>query len=208
MTDSFFSRVRALLLTPAAALGRYQEEGLTTAFVYYIKLTFVAIALMIAGFFIICSVMHLGMAMFVVFMFSCGFTFVGGLISVFFNSFFLHIGVYLLGGRGGYDRTTMAVMYSSTPGLFGFVPVMVMFLSVPAYVDMDYTGASLPGLITFGFLAIILGIWQLVIMVKGISIYHRFSTVRAIFSLVVPIVLSFVIFAVIFSLLWLLGSGV
>ncbi|HDN90900.1 MAG TPA: hypothetical protein ENG56_00895, partial [Candidatus Aenigmarchaeota archaeon] len=49
--------------------------------------------------------------------------FVGGLIAVIVGSLWLHIWVYLVGGRKGLTQTMKAVMYSCTPTfVIGWIP--------------------------------------------------------------------------------------
>jgi hypothetical protein len=212
MTDSFFGRVRSLLLAPSTALARYQEEGLSNGFIYYMKLSFITMALLIAVYFAFGFALHPTGVFFVLIVISFGFAYFIGLISIFFESFFWHIGVYLLGGRGGYERTAMAVMYSNTPGIFGIVPFAILFMSSSAFLTMDYTGTglppgtSIPGLVVAGILFVVLFIWMMVIRVRGFAIYHGFSNARAVLALVVPVVLLLLFYVVLFGS-FLLGLG-
>jgi len=84
-------------------------------------------------------------------------TFIVSVISTILGGLFLHIAVYLAGGRKGTAETLKAMMYGSTPGLLlGWIPI-------------------------FG---VLFGIWAFVLEVLGIRELHEISTGRAILSVV------------------------
>ncbi|MDD5474164.1 MAG: YIP1 family protein [Candidatus Methanoperedens sp.] len=93
-----------------------------------------------------------------------------GVMGIFLLGCILHIFVYLMGGRRGNKQTIKAVMYAATPGLlFGWSP----------------------------FIYSIAALWSLVLVILGIRELHEITTARAIMTLVIPIIILFVIAAVV-----------
>jgi hypothetical protein len=90
-----------------------------------------------------------------------------GIIGVFIVGAWLHLFVYLLGGRQGYGQTVKALMYGSTPlMLIGWIPIIGPVIG---------------------------GIWSLVLDVLGIRELHQVSTARA----VAAVALAFLVLAAI-----------
>lgn len=128
-------------------------------------------------------------------------SFAGGIIGVFLMGLWFHLWVYVMGGRKGVMQTIVANMYSSTPGLlFGWVFPVFMFLPLIA-------GAANPAFILISMLvlvvyAIALAVWGLILLVKGIRIFHEISTGNAIIAVLIAmlipalIVVAIVIFIV------------
>jgi hypothetical protein len=87
-------------------------------------------------------------------------------VLVFIGAAWLHLFVYLLGGRRGYLQTLKAATFGSTPGmLFGWVPII-------------------------GFLA---GIWSFVLGIFGLRELHDMTTVKAALAVILSILLVIVI---------------
>lgn len=84
------------------------------------------------------------------------FTLIMTLVSVFVGSAILHIGVYILGGRG-LLKTAAANIYSSTPSyLLGWIP----------------------------FVSIVAVVWSFVLLIVGIAKQHKMSYLRALGALI------------------------
>ena len=110
-------------------------------------------------------------------------SFVFSVILIFIWGAFLHIFVYLVGGRKGIKETVKASMYGSAPGLLsGWIPVF--------------------GIIGF--------IWSSVLMVIGIRQFQEVTTGRAIVAVLVPIfiflILIIAVLAVIAQFVMRMGS--
>jgi hypothetical protein len=87
----------------------------------------------------------------------------------------IHLWVYLLGGRGGILQTVTAIVYGSTPCLIlGWIPL----------------------------LGGIFALWSLVLSVLGIRELHELSTARAILALALPVMIPLII--VLLALAWLI----
>jgi len=92
--------------------------------------------------------------------------FVGGLIAVIVGSLWLHIWVYLVGGRKGLTQTMKAVMYSCTPTfVIGWIP----------------------------FINIVGGIWAIIVEIIGIRQLHELSTGKAILAWLISILIPAII---------------
>jgi hypothetical protein len=91
---------------------------------------------------------------------------VGGIIGVFISGLWLHIWVYLVGGRNGLEQTIKAVMYGETPSLIlGWMPIINL----------------------------IAGIWALIVGIIGVRQLHGISTGKAVLAVILAIVIPAVI---------------
>ena len=87
-------------------------------------------------------------------------------VLVFIGAAWLHLFVYLLGGRKGYIRTLKAVTFGSTLSmLFGWIP----------------------------FVGILAGIWSLVLEVLGIWELQEMTTARAALAVILAILVILLI---------------
>ena len=88
------------------------------------------------------------------------------LLALFIGAAWLHLWVYILGGRKGYLETLKAIAYGDTPSLLlGWIPVI----------------------------GIIGGIWSLILLILGIRELHEISTGRAALALILAIVVLMII---------------
>ena len=101
--------------------------------------------------------------------------FFAGLAGAIIVALFMHIWVYLAGGREGITETWKAVIYASTPSLlFGWIPVV-------------------------GF---VMALWSLVLMVIGIRELQNMTTARAFLAVIIGyLVLAFFGVAIVGSML-------
>ncbi len=91
-------------------------------------------------------------------------------ILVFIGAAWLHLFVYLLGGRKGYVQTLKAVTFGSTPSLlFGWIP----------------------------FIGLLAGIWTLVLEILGVRELQEITTARAVPAVILAILVIFLIVIVI-----------
>jgi hypothetical protein len=87
----------------------------------------------------------------------------------------LHLWVYVVGGRKEVWQTEKAVLYGTTPFLLiGWIPVIGLVLG---------------------------GLWSIILQILGIRELHEISTTKAILALVIPFVIIFIIFVLILA--WL-----
>jgi hypothetical protein len=104
---------------------------------------------------------------------------VGGLILAPLFSAWLHLWVYMLGGRKGFVQSLKAVMYGATPGLLlGWIP----------------------------FIGIIFHLWSMVLAIFGIHELHEIEADRAAFAVIVAVIIPLVILALVAA--WLLVASV
>lgn len=94
---------------------------------------------------------------------------IGGLIGVFLLGAFIHIFVYLLGGRNGIGNTISVYQYATV-----ISPITALLAFVPLIGQL----ASL-----------LVGIYGLFIQVKGLEEFQDLSTGRALIAALIPVVL-------------------
>ena len=91
---------------------------------------------------------------------------IAALVFLFIGAAWLHLWVYLLGGRKGYRETLKALAFGDTPALLlGWIPLV-------------------------GFLA---GIWSLVLSILGIRELHGISTARALGAVIIAVAIPLLI---------------
>ncbi len=89
----------------------------------------------------------------------------------------LHLWVYVIGGRKGLLQTEKAVLYGTTPFLLiGWIPVIGPVLG---------------------------GLWSIVLQILGIRELHELSTTKAILALVIPFVIIFIVLILILAWLFI-----
>jgi hypothetical protein len=98
-------------------------------------------------------------------------------IFLFTFAIWLHIRVYIAGGRKGYMETVKSLAYGSTPGMItGWIPIIGPFIG---------------------------GIWTLVLEVLSVREIHQISTERAaiavILAVIIPIIIMLLFLAAILS---------
>nr|QNO53711.1 hypothetical protein ONPGGGGH_00009 [Methanosarcinales archaeon ANME-1 ERB6] len=97
---------------------------------------------------------------------------VGGIIGVFIDGLWLHLWVYLVGGRNGVGQTIKAVMYGATPSfLLGWIPIV----------------------------GIIAGIWALIVGIIGVRQLHELSTGKAVLAVIIAIAIPLIIYVAIIA---------
>ena len=129
------------------------------------------------------------------------------LSNVFYTNFFLllsillifvlagiyHLFAKILGAKGGYNSTFKALVYAGTPS----VPVMV--IALPSLL-IDATGFLIMGLSLLAFL------WVTFLFVKGLSVFHGISKIRALLVWVIPVILLLVVTVLLAGLAWVFLS--
>lgn len=96
---------------------------------------------------------------------------VGGIIGIFIGGLWLHIWVYLVGGRNGFVQTIKAVIYGDTPSLLlGWIPII----------------------------NIVTGIWSLIVGIIGVRQLHGLSTGKAALAVILAILIPAVIVVILF----------
>ncbi|RZN39393.1 MAG: hypothetical protein EFT35_03835 [Methanophagales archaeon ANME-1-THS] len=179
MVLSIVERIKGFLFNPSATFDASKEDRLGDAFTYFVVILAiyaVLIAIIAAGAFSVIGGMYgmmgvpvmpwgaamgplVGVLFFV-------YALVGGIIGVFILGLWLHLWVYLFGGRNGVVQTIKAVIYGETPGLvLGWIPVI----------------------------NIIAGIWALIVWIIGVRQLQELSTGKAviavIFALIIPTII-------------------
>jgi len=110
------------------------------------------------------------------------FSIVIGVLGLFIGGAWLHLWIYILGGRKGYTNTVKAIAYGATPALlFGWIPCI-------------------------GFIG---SIWGLVLNVIGISQLQEISTGRSAAAFILAVVSVIITIIIVYTRTsWLMMTGV
>lgn len=186
---SFWEKLKGVFLSPTEMFNSVKDEGVGGSLIYFVKcLPVYAILGIIASlippewfgalvppewagffgvFFLTSALLGLWAIHPVVFI---AYNLVPMIICILVGSLWMHILVYLSGGRRGVGQTTKAIAYGSTPLLLlGWIPFL--------------------GRIVFG-------IWTLVVQVIGIRQLHEISTGRAVLAYIIGIISPAIVIAV------------
>ena len=186
MLEGFTDKVKGYIVKPAGTFRTAKPEPLAPAFVYYLVL--LVINAVLSGIVVFAGLRTLtplqqvpGIGLMAAPVVSIAII-VLGILGVFIGGAWVHLWVWLLGGRKGYEQTVKAIMYGNTPYLLlGWIPLV----------------------------GIIFGIWSLVLEILGIRELQEISTGRAVAAVLLAIiVLAAVIGAIVVSYLYIPASGV
>lgn len=180
MAMGFIEKVKGFLASPVETFQKSRPDTLGGAFEYFIILLVIysilsAVVWSLIGFSILAAfapmygtiMPALGMWLPVIIFISA---IVWGIILVFIGGAWLHLWVYILGGRKGYIQTVKSLMYGSTPLLLiGWIPIV----------------------------SIIGEIWTFILEILGIRELHEISTGRAIgaviIAIIIPVIIAFIV---------------
>lgn len=185
MVLSIVERIKGFLFSPSDTFDASREDSLGDAFKYFVVILAIYAVLsaiiaavafsMIAGMFGMFGVpqMPFGAAagpLAAVGVFIAAL--IGGIIGIFIGGVWLHIWVYLVGGRNGIGETIKAVIYGMTPSLLlGWIPIV-------------------------GFIA---GIWALIVEIIGVRQLHDLTTGKAVLAVIIAIVIPAIIIGILFA---------
>jgi hypothetical protein len=178
MALNFVEKLKGLLMNPVETLQQLREEGLGDALTYFIIILVVyAVLSTIVSMAILSGVSALTGAAFpelgtwmplIIF----GTAIIGGFIGIFVGGAWLHIWVYVFGGRNGYLQTIKSLMYGSTPVmLLGWIPVV----------------------------SVIGAIWAFILQILGIRELHGITTGQAVVAVLIAIIIPIIILAILLS---------
>jgi len=164
-------KIKGFLFSPSETFDASKEDTLGDAFKYYLILLPIP-ALLLAVIFTLLPLptwfprMPAPLAV----VFFAVVIYVGNVIVVIINSLWLHIWVYLMGGRKGLTQTFKALMYGATPFLMlGWIPFIGSFAKI----------------------------WALIVKIIGIRQLHEISTGKAVAAVVLAIIIPLVVLFVI-----------
>lgn len=182
MIDTIVTRAKGFLLDPVETFRQFKSDEPKTVFTYFcVLLLFHALILaaLIGIFGIAVMPVHTGFLpgpAFPVMVFFL--MLVGGCIATLVFSAWLHLWVYILGGRQGILQTVHAVIYGSTPRLLlGWIPLL-------------------------GFLFML---WSLVLVILGIRELQKLDTLKAILAVAIAVMIPVIL--VILAAAWFLTSS-
>lgn len=180
MLNDFVEKVQGFLIKPVETFKKSREDTLGNALTYYIMLVVINAILstlvLLAGI----STMTLnesfpGMQGAHPAILFVGII-VGGIVAVFIGGAWLHIFVWLLGGRKDYFQTVKALMYGSTPGLLiSWIPII-------------------------GFIG---ALWTLILEILGIQELQEMSTGKAVAAVILAVVIFMIIIILLAALFFM-----
>lgn len=178
MLGNFVQKVKGFILDPVESFRSSRDDTFGEAFAYYIVLVVIFSVLGgIVGGAIYASVLFPLLGTYTAIAGTIGIIkiiiaiMIVGIVFSLIAPIWIHIWVYLLGGRKGIVQTYKAFFYAKTPdNLLGWIP----------------------------FVNVIAAIWTLILSILGIRELHEITTLRAalavLLAIMIPIILSLVFF--------------
>lgn len=184
MVLSFWERIKGFLFSPSTTFDASKDDTLGDAFTYFaLILAIYAILMAIiaaVAFSLLAGMLQMfgvpampfgaamGPAAAVIFFIAA---LVGGIIGIFISGLWLHIWVYLVGGRNGFGKTITAIAYGQTPYLLlGWIPII-------------------------NFVATI---WTLIVEIIGIRQLHGLTTGKSVIAVLLAIIIPLIVFGLLF----------
>jgi hypothetical protein len=174
MLNTILTKVQGFLFKPVETFQKSRDDEPVHVFTYFLALLlFDVILTTLLTFLGVGNKMYAGItpgigspaAFFVV-------IFVAGFIFTLLGSAWVHLWVWVVGGRKGIMQTVKAVMYGMTPNLLlGWIPLV--------------------GVIFF--------IWTLILEVLGIRELHEISTIKAVIVLAIAIIIPLILLIIAFA---------
>jgi hypothetical protein len=185
MVLSMWERIKGFLFSPSATFDASKEDTLGDALKYFVVILVIYALLMaiiaavtfslIAGMFGMFGVPAMpfgaatGLAAAVIFFIAA---LIAGIIAIFISGLWLHIWVYLVGGRNGLGKTIIALVYGQTPYLLlGWIPII-------------------------NFIAMI---WTLVVEIIGVQQLHGLTTGKAVIAVILALIIPLIVFGMLFA---------
>jgi len=178
MIDTLVTTVKGFLMDPVETFRQSKTNELKAVFTYFGALLLInailSALISILGMAVIptYATNPFGLALPVMVFFMM---LVGGCIATLIFAAWLHLWVYILGGRKGIMQTVNAMIYGSTPRLLlGWIP----------------------------FIGIIFSIWSLALGVLGIRELQELSTGKAILAVAIAVIIPLIIILLLVAWLW------
>jgi len=185
MVLSIGERIKGFLFSPSDTFDASMEDTLGDAFKYFVVILaiyavlsaiIIAVAFsLFAGMLGLFGVPAIPFGAAMAPLLAIGFfvaILIGGIIGVFIDGLWLHLWVYLVGGRNGIGETIKAVMYGATPSfLLGWIPIV----------------------------GIIAGIWALIVEIIGVRQLQELSTGKAVLAVILAIIIPAIIIGVLWA---------
>jgi len=169
MFDTIVTKVKGFLLSPVETFQQSKTDEPKAVFTYFgiLLLLNAILSALIAALGIETMQMYAGLPLGHAFPILVFFMMlVGGFICTVVFSAWLHLWVYILGGKNGILQTVNAVIYGSTPRLLlGWIP----------------------------FVGIIFTLWSLILGILGVRELQDLSTGKAILAVAIAVIIPFII---------------
>lgn len=114
------------------------------------------------------------------------------------ESIFIHIGVWVVGGKKSIEETFKAVWYSEA-----FLLISLFFV-IPIFLIMTFTLAYFkPIILLLVILVLSLQIYSFYILIKGISVLHEISLLRSILACIIVFIIIIALLILLFLFIFL-----
>jgi hypothetical protein len=141
MVLNFAENLSGILMNPVKTVRSLREQGLLDALMYFIiilviyaVLSTVVIMGVLTGVVALSGAALPGFGAWIPVLLFLG-AIIGGLILVFIGGAWLHLWVYVFGGRKGYLQTVKSLMYGATPAmLLGWIPLINIIGAIWAFI--------------------------------------------------------------------------
>jgi hypothetical protein len=168
MLDTILTKVQGFLFNPVETFRKSRDDEPGPVFAY-----FIALLLFDAILTTLITLLGIGSKMFEGMMPAIGSPvvlfvaiFVGGFIFTLLGSVWIHLWVWMVGGRKGIFQTIKAIMYGMTPNLLlGWVPLV--------------------GIVFF--------IWAIILEILGIRELHEISASKAVIAMAIAIIIPLIL---------------
>jgi|WetSurMetagenome_2_1015567.scaffolds.fasta_scaffold06466_6 hypothetical protein len=182
MIDAIVEKAKGFIMNPVETFRQSREDEPATIFSYFIALLVVnailsaIVAAAVVGSTTIFAGLNLGGPFPVIVFFA---VLVAGFIFTLIFAAWVHLWVYLFGGRKGIMQTMTAIIYGHTPRLlFGWIPVL-------------------------GFLFVL---WSLVLNIIGIRELQELTTMKAILVLAIAVLIPLILIILAFVAFFTIAS--
>ena len=198
----FFDKIRGAIKEPTKFFHEIKKEkGIGHALIFYIIFLVINTLLSILYFTkVFSAVPELGAFAGAITAGLIVMQFIFSLVMLFIITGLVHLFSGWMKGKGKYEDTFKAMIYGMTPNLI-FSPILMLYMGI---VGIQNIMALIPMyLVSAG-----IGIWSIVLEIIGLKIAHKYSTWRAVLSLIIIPIVLVIIIAIILVIIILAMMGI
>jgi hypothetical protein len=202
MPKTFLGIARGLLFSPRKTFPELRHLTIGSAFAYFLITLAISVILTAAAQFLFMAAImfsFLGGTLLVYALVGVlaqvVIGFIGGAIGAVITGAWIHLWVYVFGGRRGIGETLRVVFYAYTPvGLFGWIPILLAGLS--GLLMLGFSGFLGWGIILMVVILLAILAWGFLITAFGITDFQDMPESKAsnavLVSFVIPLILALV----------------
>ncbi len=197
----FFDKIRGAIKEPTKFFHEInKEKGIGHALIYYV--IFLIINTILSVFYltkVFSAIPELGAFAGAITASVIIMQFLFSLVMLFIITGLVHLFSKWVKGKGNYDDTFKAMIYGMTPNLI-FSPLFMIYMAI---IGIQNITALIPMYLVSGGIAI----WSIVLEIIGLKIAHKYSTWRAVLSLIIIPILLVIIIVIVLVILILAMAG-